>query len=41
LAQAHSRGLLTEDEMAETGKIDPNKKRNALAQATIESVTAF
>ena len=41
LAQAMSRGLLTEDEMGETGKIDPNKKRNALAQATIESVTAF
>ena len=41
MAQAHSRGLLTEEEVATPGTIDAEKKRMALAQATIESVTAF
>lgn len=41
VAQAQSRGLLTEDEVADLGKVDAEKKRMALAQATVESVTAF
>jgi len=41
LAQAQARGLLTEQEVAEPSEIDPEKKRRALAQSTMESVTAF
>ena len=41
LTQAQSRGLLTEAESLEIKTMDPAKRRNILAQATVESVTAF
>ena len=41
LAQAQARGLLNEQEVAELSEVDPEKKRRALAQSTLESVTAF
>ena len=41
LAQAQSRSLLTEAEALEIKTMDPVKRRQILAQATVESVTAF
>ena len=41
LTQAQSRSLLTEAESLEIKTMDPVKRRKILAQATVESVTAF
>ena len=41
LAQAQSRELITAEEAAEPDSIDPEKRVQILAQATVESVTAF
>lgn len=41
LTQAQSRSLLTEAEASEIKTMDATKRRQILAQATVESVTAF
>lgn len=41
LAQAISRGLMTDAEAAELSTMDPERRREILAQSTVESVTAY